>query len=90
MIRQWQSELSELIECCRMNGDADMKPNKWDFPNLENIMRVKDHFMDSAKKFENAYNAAHRLHERLRAEGIHYILIGGIWRTISTSSIGCL
>lgn len=55
-----------------------MKPNYWDFPNCENITSVKHHFMDSAKKFEDAYNAAHRLHERLRAEEIPYILIGGM------------
>lgn len=55
-----------------------MKPNYWDFPNFENITSVKNHFMDSAKKFEHAYNAAHRLHERLRSEGIPYILIGGM------------
>ena len=55
-----------------------MKPKYWDFPNFENITSVKDHFMESAKKFEDAYKAAHRLHERLRSEGIPYILIGGM------------
>jgi hypothetical protein len=55
-----------------------MKPNYWDFPNFENITSVTDHFMNAAKKFEHAYHAAHRLHERLRAEGIPYVLVGGM------------
>jgi len=55
-----------------------MKPKYSDFPNFDHITSVKDHFMDSAKKFEDAYNAAHRLHDRPCAEGIPYILIGGM------------
>ncbi len=55
-----------------------MNPKSWNFPNLDNIVGVQEHFMSSAKKFENAYLATFRLHKRLRDEGIPYALIGGM------------
>lgn len=55
-----------------------MNPNSRNFPNLKNISDVKEHFVNSAKKFENAHNALFRLHDRLREEEIPYVLIGGM------------